>query len=93
MHVQFLIGPMKLRTSRQHPRIFEVPKSRLGPRLPTIRFDDLRSAPFATIRDQNPQAEIARGKPTILLQVAPSPHLRGDLSLTPASYWINVRKY
>ena len=46
MHVQFLIGPMKLRSSGEHVGIFQIAKRGFHFQLAAIGFDDLRRAPL-----------------------------------------------
>src|ERR1039458_523247 len=83
MHVQFLIGPVKLRTCSQHARVFEIAKSGLHARLSAIGFDDLGGRPFAPVGDQDAQTEIVLEEPPIFFQITPTAHLDGSLLVAP----------
>src|ERR1017187_2946985 len=71
VNVQFLIGPVKLGSSGEHARIFQIAKRGFHFRLATISLNDLRRAPLGAIRNQKAKSEEARDQPLILLPVAP----------------------
>src|ERR1035437_10754186 len=77
--MQFLIGPVKLRTCGQHAWVFEIAKGGLHARLSAIGFHDLGGRPFAPVGDQHAQTEIAPEEPPIFFQITPTAHLRNPL--------------
>jgi hypothetical protein len=63
VNVQFLIGPVKLRSSGEHARVFQIAKSGFHFRLAAIGLDDLRRGPLSAVGNQNAKSEIARDQP------------------------------